>query len=71
LPYYLWSDFAFGVVPALASPPPRFVHKNYDTATHQTVYERVRIFEIEFTFTLVPSIVLAATTRHFEYSGSR
>ena len=41
LPYYLWSDFAFGVVPALASPPPRFVHKNYDTATHQTVYDEI------------------------------
>jgi hypothetical protein len=26
------------------------------------------MFEIEFTFTLVPNIVLAATTRHFEYA---
>ena len=39
LPYYLWSEVAFGIVPALTSVPNYYNRRNYETAKHQAVYD--------------------------------
>jgi hypothetical protein len=46
LPYYLWSDLAFGAIPALTSVPPRYRTKNYASAHHTAVYKEFdRLYE--------------------------
>jgi len=41
LPYHLWSDFAFGVVPALAVRPARYLRRNFLSAKHHAVYDEI------------------------------
>jgi hypothetical protein len=39
LPYYLWSESAFGVVPSLAKWPAPYDQGNYVTSRHEAVYK--------------------------------
>ena len=41
LPFRMWSDYAFGVVPDLAAVPKPFHHDNYFTASHPAVYKEI------------------------------
>ena len=41
LPFRMWSDYAFGVVPDLAAVPKPFHRDNYFTASHPAVYKEI------------------------------
>ena len=41
LPYYLWSDFAYGIVPAFGSLPELVRRDNYSTSDHAAVFTEI------------------------------
>ena len=41
-PYYLWTDTAFGVIPAFTRVPDQFDEGNYHTARHPAVYKELQ-----------------------------
>jgi hypothetical protein len=41
LPYYLWSDFAWGIIPAFSSLPAPSYQDNYTSANHDAVFDEI------------------------------
>ena len=49
LPYYLWSDFAFGIIPAFTQVPARCWQDNYSSADHEAVHSEIdRLVELGY-----------------------